>query len=263
MAWLAIERATSAGTQPELVLDDLVPDLPKAPTSARITDTQAPASQTPPTIRQKSQQLSKTPSAFPLGSYDMRVRPATPADSATALMQTYPSQQSPFERETGPAFPDQSNGTLPLSLQGQSNSVLEVPQVYLGCWQAMITQPDSWQHFSGPHLGNWVPTKETVCFQRNSHGVEITFHRAELDEAVNEGRIFNRQSKVFVTGSAGNRITLRSFGSALERARIFGIFNRSHITITWSTDAPCDILPDQQTIIIDVSEKQSCSGSRM
>lgn len=30
-AWVAIERAASAGTQPNLVLDDLVPGLPKAP----------------------------------------------------------------------------------------------------------------------------------------------------------------------------------------------------------------------------------------
>ncbi|SRR6266404_1649573 len=76
-----------------------------------------------------------------------------------------------------------------------SNSVQEIPQVYLGCWQGTITQPDSWQQFSGP-LTKWVPNTEIVCFLRRSYGVEITFHKHKLDEAVNQGRIFNYQSQL-------------------------------------------------------------------
>jgi len=33
-----------------------------------------------------------------------------------------------------------------------SNSVQEIPQIYLGCWQGTLAQPDSWQQFSGPPL---------------------------------------------------------------------------------------------------------------
>jgi hypothetical protein len=141
-----------------------------------------------------------------------------------------------------------------------SNSVQEIPQIYLGCWQGRQAQPDSWQQFSGPPVGSWIPATRTICFLRNPSGIEITSHKEELDEAANQGRIFNYQTQIFVTASSDRRIALRTFGSIQEYARYGSGAIGPLITVTSRADSICTMLPDGETMLVETSENLSCSG---
>jgi hypothetical protein len=138
---------------------------------------------------------------------------------------------------------------------------LEIPSAYLGCWEG-APRPDAWHQYSGPRIGKWVPSTVTLCFVRRPSGIEVTYHKQSLDEAVNQGRIFNTRSRTFALASNGDRIALRSYGSAQEHARIFGLFNAFTIDLNWTADANCTLSPDRQTMLVDESMNQSCSGTR-
>ncbi len=143
---------------------------------------------------------------------------------------------------------------------GAGNATAEIPQAYLGCWQGTATQPDSWQQFSGPRLGGWIPSTETICFQREVHGkVEVTYRKKSLDEAAAQGNILNYRTWVFVTASQGNRISLRGGGSAEEYTRSW-LFRSKLLSITSDKTDICTLLPDQGVMLVESSENQSCSG---
>ena len=141
-----------------------------------------------------------------------------------------------------------------------SNSVQEIPQIYLGCWQGTQAQPDSWQQFSGPAVASWIPASRTICFLRTPSGIEITSHKEELDEAANQGRIFNYQTQIFATASSDRRIALRTFGSIQEYARHVSGAIGPLITVTSRADSICTMLPDGETMLVETSENLSCSG---
>jgi hypothetical protein len=141
-----------------------------------------------------------------------------------------------------------------------STSVQEIPQIYLGCWQGRQAQPDSWQQFSGPPVGSWIPSTRTICFLRNPSGIEITSHKEDLDEAANQGRIFNYQTQIFVTASSDRRIALRTFGSIQEYGRHVSGAIGPLITVTSRANSICTMLPDGETMLVETSENLSCSG---
>jgi hypothetical protein len=140
------------------------------------------------------------------------------------------------------------------------NSVQEIPQVYLGCWQARIEQPDSWQRLHGPRISGWVPKTETFCFRRNGDAVEVTLHSLEIDEAVNQGRIFNIESEVYVTASNGEKIALHTLGSYQQYEKILGLFRGPLATLKREGTLNCTLLTDQQTMLVEAAETQYCSG---
>jgi hypothetical protein len=95
---------------------------------------------------------------------------------------------------------------------------------------------------------------------KRSYGVEITFHKHKLDEAVNQGLIFNYESEVFVTGAARNRISLRTFRSAQQYVLVHNLFGGPLITVTSRTDSVWTMLPDGEAMLVEASDNQSCSG---
>src|SRR5579871_5186887 len=113
-----------------------------------------------------------------------------------------------------------------------SNPALEIPIAYLGCWEG-APRADVWHQFSGPPIERWVPSTVTLCFVRQASGVEVTYHKQSLDEAVNQGRIVNARSHTVALGSVGDRIAMRSWGSAQEHGRILGLFDGPTIDIKW------------------------------
>lgn len=142
-----------------------------------------------------------------------------------------------------------------------SNPELEIPAAYLGCWQGQ-PHADAWHQYSGPRVERWVPSTVTLCFIRQTSGVEVTYHKQALDEAVNEGRIFNASSRTQALGSAGDRIALRSWGAAQQRGHLFGLALGPTIDIKWMADAICTLAPDQQSMRVEESMNQFCSGTR-
>ena len=142
-----------------------------------------------------------------------------------------------------------------------SDPTLVIPSLYLGCWQG-APRADAWHQYSGPPIRGWVPGAVTLCFVRGARGVEVSYHNQTLDEAVNQGRIFNHRSQTVALASAGDRIALRSYGSAQERGRILGLFDGPTIDIKWMADANCTLSPDGQTMRVEESMNQYCSGTR-
>ena len=142
---------------------------------------------------------------------------------------------------------------------GAGNTTAEIPQAYLGCWQGTATQPESWQQFSGPRLAGWVPSTETICFQRLHGKVDVTYRKKRLDEAVAQGHILNYRSWVFVTASQGNHITLSGGGSWQQYAKTW-LFGSRLLTITSAKTDTCILFPDEGTMLVKTSENQSCSG---
>jgi hypothetical protein len=97
-----------------------------------------------------------------------------------------------------------------------SNSVQEIPQIYLGCWQGIQAQPDSWQQFSGPPVGSWIPATRTICFLRNPSGIEITSHKEELDEAALLLRATDVSRCVLLVQYKNMRVRFRALSALLS-----------------------------------------------
>ena len=142
-----------------------------------------------------------------------------------------------------------------------SSPALEIPAAYLGCWEGQ-PRADAWHQYSGPRVERWVPSSVTLCFVRQTSGVEITYHKQSLDEAANQGRIFNASSRTQALGSAGDRIALRSWGTAQQKGRLFGIALGPTIDIKWMADSICTLAPDGQSMLVEESMNQFCSGSK-
>jgi hypothetical protein len=118
-AWLAIERAASAGTQPELVLDHLVPDLPKtpAPIASTANAKVAPANSTlpapaSPPASATTEIIPQTDGAQPKPSPASRATPvllATPARGVAANVRVIGRHWTP-RQSTAPFNDGQPQG---------------------------------------------------------------------------------------------------------------------------------------------------------
>jgi hypothetical protein len=141
---------------------------------------------------------------------------------------------------------------------------VEIPVVYLGCWQATLGEPDTWQQFAGPHYSNWIPATVVLCFRRfPDGGVQITFHKSAIDEAANKGRIFNIDSQAFATGSVGGHIAIEVFASRQQYLVQHGFFGTSQgplMTTKAKTESVATIQPDGQSMLVEGRTTQSCSG---
>ena len=185
------------------------------------------------------------------------------------LLVAMPGQQSAFHRDDNQSSPGAQPQSQSQSLTiprpefapAPSDAALEIPAAYLGCWQG-APHADAWHQYSGPPIEKWVPSTVTLCFVRQAGGVEVTYHKQSLDEAVNQGRIFNTHSQTIALASVGDHIALRSWGSAQARGRILGLFDGPTIDIKWMADANVSLLPDGATMRVDESMNQSCSGTR-
>ena len=171
-----------------------------------------------------------------------------------------PKIESPYPRGEKPRLSaDQGVLTVPVL---KSNTVREIPQAYLGCWQARIDKADSWQRVSGPRVGFLVPNTHTICFRQTERGgVRIAYRSLELDEAVNQGRLFNFHSETYVTANEGNRLTLRGFSSSQQRSTLLGLFRGPLATVKSVNTSNCEISSDAQTLLVDMSETKYCSGA--
>ena len=184
------------------------------------------------------------------------------------LLAAVPAGQTPFHLDSRPTppglqhqAPATSGPSAPQSSTPSDDPALEIPAAYLGCWQGE-PHPDAWHQYSGPRIEKWVPSTVTLCFERHASGVEVTYHKQSLDEAVNQGRIFNTHSQTVALASVGSHIALRSWGSAEQRGHLFGLPVGPKIDIQWMADANVSLLPDGETMRVDESMNQSCSGSR-
>jgi len=177
------------------------------------------------------------------------------------------AQQAPFDVDSPDWLADQhasQTRTIPPQRRApdaSSDPMLEIPTAYLGCWEGE-PQPDAWHQYSGPRIEGWVPSTVRLCLMRTASGVEVTYHKQSLDEAINRGRISNVDSYVMTLGSFDDHVALRSWGSARQRGTIFGLPLGPAIDIKWMADSNLTLLPDQHTMRVDESMNQFCSGTK-
>jgi hypothetical protein len=94
-----------------------------------------------------------------------------------------------------------------------SNSVQEIPQIYLGCRQDTKRSRIRGNNFQVHRSARGFRPLRRYVFSETPRGSKSLLHQEELDEAANQGRIFNYQTQIFVTASSDRRIALRTFGS--------------------------------------------------
>jgi hypothetical protein len=170
------------------------------------------------------------------------------------------AQQQPFDT------PQNSPSVAPLPFPNapvpsdalKGSRTQEIPQIYLGCWQARIGQPDSWSSLGGPPIIGWVPETHTICFRRSGEEVRVTFQTVELDETTNQGRVLNFQSEVYIMGSKGDEVSLRYFSSDQQHP---GGVSGPMETVKIDGAATCTMLPGGRTMIEDFKETHFCSGA--
>ena len=96
----------------------------------------------------------------------------------------------------------------------RQNTMEILPPSYIGCWQGMVSAPDSTMDLNGCMSGPFVPELYTLCYRKNLNGrFELTFGGVELDtEVPPQYQISGTNSKVEVLASDGvAKVRLRSF----------------------------------------------------
>jgi hypothetical protein len=198
------------------------------------------------------------------------------ANVATAQVSTAPlAPQQPFARPSPKFAVDQKGNlviqrdepTTPPNDSGQS--MLEIPQVpqeFKGCWEATVSQADSWQHLQGPRIGGWIPTTIRLCFRRVGDGpFTITFHDTKLDTdyASEHGYTvsnFDEQTEV-VSTDGKNQVKLHGVARMDQRGRILGFIPGPTVTIAATSDSSCVLIDGGEAINVEATQVERCSGS--
>ncbi len=130
----------------------------------------------------------------------------------------------------------------------------------------MVSEPDSWQLLEGPPLGGWIPKTFSLCFRRMGNGpFTITFHDTKLDTGYVSERgykvsNYDEQTEVVSTDSR-NQVLLHSVARMDQRGKLLGLFPGPTLTIAASSDIRCVLVDQGETMNVELSGVDRCSGS--
>jgi len=153
--------------------------------------------------------------------------------------------------------------------EASGQSTLEIPQVpkeFQGCWEGTVSEPDSWQHLQGPRVAGWIPKTFRFCFRRTGNGpFTITFHDTKIDTgwASERGyKVSNYDEQTEVVSTDGrNQVLLHSVARMDQRGKLLGLFPGPTLTIAASSDIRCVLVDEGETMNVETSGVDRCSGS--
>jgi hypothetical protein len=180
-----------------------------------------------------------------------------------------------------PAFPGPSGGNVAEIPKPGSNS-LEIPSVptagpsvaaaepklpfprnFEGCWQAHMTQPDSWSYGRGPVVKGISPTDYMLCFHYAGNSPDITFSSTAEYPVVSdwvESKVGVEQSQTDVLFSGGGILVLRTSSSVPLYEKTLGFLPGPTGLITSMIDFHCTHLPNDK-LLVGASVVQRCNNS--
>ena len=141
---------------------------------------------------------------------------------------------------------------------------LPFPRNFEGCWQAHMTQPDSWS-FSGrgPVVQGISPTDYVLCFHYAGNSADITFSSSAEYPVVSdwvESKVGVEKSQTNVLFSGADIVVLRTASSVPLYEKTFGFLPGPSGLITSVIDFHCTHLPNDK-LRVQASVVQRCNNS--
>jgi hypothetical protein len=162
--------------------------------------------------------------------------------------------------------PDDKPTAAPNSSGQSTLEIPPVPKEFEGCWEGTVSEPDSWQLLEGPRIAGWIPTTFRLCFRRTGNGpFTITLHDSKLDTEYASERgytISNYDEQTEVVSTDGrNQVLLHSVARVDQRGRILRFIAGPTVTIAKSSDSRCVLVDEGETMNVESSGVDRCSGS--
>ncbi len=134
------------------------------------------------------------------------------------------------------------------------------PKNFEGCWQATVTQPESWTFGRGPVVKGISPSTYMLCFHNAGPNGNVTFsttaeYPVVSDWVVSNVGVENGHTDVLFSGD--NFVVLRTKSSTPLHMKILGVFPGPTGIITSRTDFHCTHL-DGDKMLVEASTEQRC-----
>ncbi len=137
---------------------------------------------------------------------------------------------------------------------------LPFPKSFEGCWQATVTQPESWTFNRGPVVQGISPSTYTLCFHYAGNTPNVTFsttaeYPVVSDWVVSHVGVENGHTDILFSGD--NFVVLRTTSSTPLQMKILNILPGPSGLITSRTDFHCTHLPSDR-MLVEASTVQRC-----
>jgi hypothetical protein len=176
---------------------------------------------------------------------------AGPGSSATALAALHPGSNA---LEIPP---------VPAASSTPAAPTLPFPKTFEGCWEATVTQPESWTFVRGPIVKGISPSKYVLCFHYSGTVPQVTFsttaeYPVVSEWVVSQVGVENGQTEVLFSGD--NFVVLRTSSSTPLHMKVLGFFPGPTGIITSRTDFHCTHLPNDK-MLVEASTEQRCKNA--
>ncbi len=137
---------------------------------------------------------------------------------------------------------------------------LPFPKSFEGCWQATVTQPESWTFNRGPVVQGISPSTYPLCFHYAGNTPNVTFsttaeYPVVSDWVVSHVGVENGHTDILFSGD--NFVVLRTTSSTPLQMKILNILPGPTGMITSRTDFHCTHLPSDR-MLVEASTVQRC-----
>ncbi|GEM_PF-5286141 len=138
--------------------------------------------------------------------------------------------------------------------------VLPFPKSFEGCWQATVTEPESWTFGRGPVVKGISPSTYVLCFRYSGKSPEVTFSTTAQYPVVSdwvESNVGVENERTDILYSGDNFVILRTASSTPLHMKILGVLPGPTGIIKSRTDFHCTHLSDDK-LLVEASTVQRC-----
>jgi hypothetical protein len=140
---------------------------------------------------------------------------------------------------------------------------LPFPRSFEGCWEATVTQPESWTFVRGPVVKGISPSTYVLCFRYRGTIPDVTFsttaeYPVVSDWVVSQVGVENGHTEVLYSGD--NFVVLRTSSSTPLHMKILSILPGPTGIITSRTDFHCTHLSSDK-MMVEASTVQRCTNA--
>jgi len=134
------------------------------------------------------------------------------------------------------------------------------PKSFEGCWQATVTQPESWTFGRGPIVKGISPSTYTLCFHYSGNSPDVTFSTTAEYPVVSDWVVSHvgvEKGHTDVLFSGDNFVVLRTTSSTPLQMKILDILPGPRALITSRTDFHCTHLLNDK-MLVEAATVQRC-----
>jgi hypothetical protein len=153
--------------------------------------------------------------------------------------------------------------SVPSAAATPAAPALPFPKNFEGCWQATVTEPESWTFVRGPIVKGISPSTYVLCFRYAGNSPEVTFsttaeYPVVSDWVVSNVGVENGHTDILYSGD--NFVILRTSSSTPLHMKILGLLPGPSGLIQSRTDFHCTHLPDDK-LMVEASTVQRCANA--